>query len=443
LKPLDPAEHHPQHSAAPQAPDAALLQPGLTCWRIARADRLAAIIDAAGYFRVVRAALLRAEHSVMFIGWDFDARIKLDPTDPLPDWPEELGPFLSALVERRSGLSVRVLQWNIGLLGSFVRGSTAFSILSWLTRRGFQLRLDSAHPFGASHHQKLVIIDDALAFCGGIDMTADRWDTRAHRDGDRLRVRPSGRSYGAFHDATMVVDGGAAADLGALARERWRRATGEELRAPPDRIGDAWPAELRLGLRNVNVAIARTEPAYRGRPEVREIEALHLAAIAAAQTIIYVEGQYFAARCIGEALARRLQERDGPEVVVIIAHRSHGWLADKAMRAARTRLLAYLAHADRYGRLRIYQPVTDSGAPIYVHAKVLAIDDRLLRIGSANLNNRSMGLDTECDLAIEARANAPDAAAISQFIIEIRNGLVAEHLQLSPDRVAAELAANE
>jgi phospholipase D1/2 len=174
---------------------------------------------------------------------------------------------------------------------------------------------------------------------------------------------------------------------------------------------------------------------------VREIEALHLAAIAAAQTIIYVEGQYFAARCIGEALARRLQERDGPEVVVIIAHRSHGWLADKAMRAARTRLLAYLAHADRYGRLRIYQPVTDSGAPIYVHAKVLAIDDRLLRIGSANLNNRSMGLDTECDLAIEARANAPDAAAISQFIIEIRNGLVAEHLQLSPDRVAAELAA--
>ena len=46
--------------------------------------------------------------------------------------------------------------------------------------------------------------------------------------------------------------------------------------------------------------------------------------------------------------------------------------------------------------------MTDGGAPIYVHSKVLVVDDRLLRIGSSNINNRSMGFDSECDVAIEA-----------------------------------------
>ena len=43
------------------------------------------------------------------------------------------------------------------------------------------------------------------------------------------------------------------------------------------------------------------------------------------------------------------------------------------------------------------------GDRIIVHAKMTIIDDKLLRIGSSNLNNRSMGLDSECDLTIEVR----------------------------------------
>lgn len=405
-----------------------------------RANRLATIVDAAGYFRMVRAALLQAEHLAMFIGWDFDTRIKLDPDHRLPGWPEEMGPFLSALAERRPNLCIRVLQWNMGLLGALVRGSTAFSLVNWLARPRFELRLDRAHPFGAAHHQKLVVIDDAIAFCGGIDMTAGRWDTRAHRDDDRRRVRPSGRPYGAFHDATMVVDGDAAKTLGALARERWRRATREDLRPPPQPVGDPWPKKLAVRLQDVDVAIARTEPAFHDRPEVREIEALHLTAVAAARKTIYVEGQYFAARCVGLVMAKRLQEPDGPEIVVVLPHHTHGWVADYAMRRARARLLSYLRRTDRFGRLRLYHPVTSSGAPIYVHAKVLAIDDRLLRIGSANLNNRSMGLDTECDVAIEAAPDAPNRVEVSHFITDIRNELVAEHLEISPERVAETLS---
>jgi phospholipase D1/2 len=438
-----PSEHHVQHAAPAISRGAPLLQAGLTCWRVERADRLAPIVDAASYFRLIRAALLRAQHSVLFIGWEFDTRIKLDPDSPIPGLPDRLGPFLSALVERRPELCVRVLQWNLGLIGTLVRGTTPLFLLNWMASKRFQFRLDGAHPPGAAHHQKIVVIDDALAFCGGIDMTDDRWDTRDHGDEDPRRVRPSGRAYGAFHDATMAVDGSAAAALGTLARERWRRATGERIEPPPASSIDPWPEELVPLLRNVEVGIARTEPEYAGRQSVKEIEALHLAAIASAQRTIYLEGQYFAARCIGEALAARLREPDGPEVVVINPLRARGWVEERAMGAARKRLLAHLRDSDRYDRFRIYRPVTTKGLPIYVHAKVLAIDDRLLRIGSANLNNRSMGFDTECDLAIEAVTGGSRTDSVPQAITAFRNQLVAEHLATDAEAVADALLRTE
>lgn len=433
-------QHHLQHVAPATLDSLPLLRPGLTCWRLERAARVAPIVDAASYFRLVRDALLRARHSVLFIGWEFDTRIKLDPNAPHPDMPDRLGPFLSALVERRPELRVRVLQWNLGLIGTLVRGVTPLHLFNWMMSRRFQFRLDSAHPPGAAHHQKIVIIDDALAFCGGIDMTNDRWDTRHHKDADPLRVRPSGRAYGAFHDATMAVAGPAAAALGDLGRERWRRATGEQIEPPHSASPDLWPEQLVPLLRDVVVGIARTEPEYQGRAGVREIEALHLAAIAAARRAIYVEGQYFAARCIGEALAARMREPDGPEIVVINSQRARGWVEEKAMGAARQRLLAYLRNADQHGRFRIYRPVTANGAPIYVHAKVLVVDDRLLRIGSANLNNRSMGLDTECDLAVEAGSGTTDGTAVSEGITTFRNALLAEHLGIDSGMVAAALS---
>jgi phospholipase D1/2 len=432
--------HHPSHTAPALQDVEGLLQPGRTCWRVVRAARFAPIIDAAAYFAHLRSALLRAQHSVLFVGWEFDTRIELDPDHPVADLPEELGPFLSALVERRSSLSVRVLQWNLGILGTLARGTTPLYLLNWMRARRFQFRLDSAHPAGASHHQKIVVIDDVLAFCGGIDMTDDRWDTPAHADGDVRRVRPSGRTYAPFHDATVAVDGAAASALGALARERWYRATGERL-TPPDRTDhDPWPDTLAPVLHDVEVGIARTEPAYRARPAVREIEQLYLAGIAAAQRTLYVESQYFASRCIAEAMAARLREPDGPEIVVINPDRAMGWLEETAMGRGRSRVLAHLRSADRFGRFRIYRPVTAGGQPIYVHAKVLIVDDRLLRIGSSNLNNRSMGLDTECDLAVEALSGQVTAQTTARAIIGLRDALLGEHLGVAPDDIARTVA---
>lgn len=426
--------HHPSHTASVIGTPK-LLQPGLTCWRVERAARFAPIIDASAYFAHLRSALLRARHSVLFVGWEFDTRIKLDPEHPVDDLPEELGPFLSELVGRRQSLSIRVLQWNLGLLGTLARGTTPLYLLNWMRARGFQFRLDSAHPTGASHHQKIVVIDDVLAFCGGIDMTDDRWDTRDHADDDGRRVRPSGRAYAPFHDATVAVDGAAAAALGALARERWLRATGERITPPERPDHDPWPEELVPLLRDVEVGIARTEPAYHGRPGVREIEQLYLTAIAAARRTLYIESQYFASGCIAAAMAARLSEPDGPEIVVINPDRAMGWLEEAAMGRGRSRALAHIRSADRFGRFRIYRPVTEAGQPIYVHAKVLIVDDRLLRIGSSNLNNRSMGLDTECDLAVEGTPGQAATGATAEAIVGLRDALLGEHLGVPPGEI--------
>src|SRR5690606_11778526 len=111
--------------------DAALLRPGETCWRIARADRLAVIVDAADYFATVRAAAQQATHSLLMIGWDFDTRIELGRPDRESDVPNRLGRFLSWVVEHRPELQVHILRWDLGTLKEIGRGTTPLVILDW------------------------------------------------------------------------------------------------------------------------------------------------------------------------------------------------------------------------------------------------------------------------------------------------------------------------
>lgn len=160
-----------------------ILKEGETCWRIARADRLSIIIDAADFFRHAKDAMARARRSIYLIGWDFDTRIDLIPgngddrqrnrkkTDELPD---QLGKFLNAIARRNEDLDIRILKWDIGLINSITRGETPFYILKWMFDKRIHLKLDGAHPSISSHHMKLLVIDDEVAFCGGIDMTVDR-----------------------------------------------------------------------------------------------------------------------------------------------------------------------------------------------------------------------------------------------------------------------------
>lgn len=416
-----------------------LLHVGRNCWRIERANRLALIVDAAAYFKAVKEAILAATHSVYLIGWDFDTRIKFEPEGSTLDGPNKLGPFLRWIGKHRPDVEVYVLKWDLGAIQALGRGTTPLAILNWLTSERIHFRLDGAHPKAAAHHQKIVVVDNVLAFCGGIDLTADRWDTREHKDNDPRRRRPTGRRYGPWHDASIMVDGDLAKALGELARDRWRWATGEEL-PPPKECPSIWPQSIDPTLRHIDVGIARTIPQYEDRDAVQEIEQFYLDAIASAREVIYCESQYFASRRIAEAMAARLKEEDGPEIVIVNPESADGFLEAVTMDTARYRLLKLIHQADRYDRFRIYTPVTQEGEPIYVHAKVTIVDDGLLRVGSSNFNNRSMGFDTECDLVVEALSGKPGAEVMRDQIRHIRDDLIAEHLGCTVQDVRAAIA---
>ncbi len=204
----------------------------------------------------------------------------------------------------------------------------------------------------------------------------------------------------------------------------------------PRPTADPWPPTLEPDIRDARIGIACTAPTCNGNAGTREIEALYLDMIARARRTIYIENQYFTAQKVGAALAARLAEPDGPEVVVVSRLLSHGWLEEMTMTLLRTRLIRELRAADRHGRFDIYYPhVADlaEGTCVDVHAKAMIVDDAWLRIGSANVSNRSMGLDTECDAVIDAEGRAEARAAITTF----RDGLLAEHLGVTCEAVAA------
>lgn len=417
-----------------------LFEPGRNCCAVARAGRVAPLVDGEEYFSAFAQAAERARSMLLIVGWDFGSstRLVFDADAGRRGPPAELGGLLNWLVKRRRGLHVHVLDWDYPMLFGTDREFPPIYGMGWKPHRHVHVVYDNTHPVGASHHQKIVVVDDAVAFLGGIDLTARRWDTCAHR-ADDVRRCAGGVPYPPVHDLMLAVDGEAARRIGEVARWRWRRATGHEI-GPAAAGCDPWPPDLPPALTDVDVAIARTLPAANGEA-VREVEALYLDMIAAARHHIYIENQYFTAYGVGEALAARLAEPDGPEIVVVTRLSSHGWLEEHTMHVLRTRLIGRLREADRHGRFSLWFAHIDGlpdGHCIDVHSKVMIVDDEILRIGSANLCNRSMGMDTECDAAIEARGDPRIARAIRAF----RNRLLGEHLDVPAGRVEAEHAGS-
>lgn len=422
-----------------------LFQPARNCWRVEPASQAAFIVDGEDYFRAFVEAARKAKRSILITGWDFHSRTRLICRGP-NDCDLELGEFLNDLVRRNRHLHVHVLIWDYPVIFGLDREWAPFYGLGWQPHRRVHFRYDNTHPTGGSHHQKIVVIDDMLAFNGGIDLTWRRWDTNEHSPTNEHR-NVKGTAYPPFHDLMMAVEGDTARALGDIVRERWRKATGETLKVPSQQRRmfrrkaaaaemktSRWPESLQANVHNVDVAISRTEPAINGSSGVREVEALYFDMIAAARNSIYIENQYFTADKVGDALAARLEEPDGPEVIVVLRELSHGWLEELTMQTLRTRLIAKLREADKHNRFRAFYPFIaglKAGTCIDVHSKMMVIDDDILRIGSANLANRSMGLDTECDLTIEARGRHDVQEQIRAF----RSLLLAEHLGYQTSQV--------
>jgi phosphatidylserine/phosphatidylglycerophosphate/cardiolipin synthase-like enzyme/uncharacterized membrane protein YdjX (TVP38/TMEM64 family) len=430
-----------------------LLIEGETCWRRAHAARAAVLIDAASYFEALRASLLAAERTIFILGWELHSRMQLTGrARPRDGAPLELGKLLRWLLKRKPHLTIRILLWNHPVLWSIQR--ELFPRLIFGTRRPerVEILLDSHLPVGASHHEKLVIVDDHVAYCGGVDLTQRRWDTAAHHPAEPRRRDLGRKPYVPMHDVQIVVEGEAAAALGERARERWQHAGGKPVPVDGTPLGNdaAWPPHVEPDFEDSSVGIMRTVAALEERDQdIREVERSTVAALESAERLIYIENQYVTSKTACDALAARMRANPALEAIVVTTREPGGFLEAEIMGVGRQHFMAAFADSPLASRIQFVAPMAhcDAGidedeskvAPdgvlsIHVHAKVLIVDDRFVRIGSSNLNNRSMGFDTECDLAIEAVNDAQRRA-----IASIRNRLIAEHWGSDEQHVAAAL----
>ncbi len=408
--------------------------------------RFAPLVDAVEYFPAVRQAIAAARRQVLVLGWDIHSEIDLVRGDAAADLddglPVRFADLLQHVVEERDQLEVKLLIWEGASVFALERQHLPRMKRPWDRHPRIQLRWDSDTPRLASHHQKIVVVDDRVAFAGGMDLTKSRWDSHEHRiDDPRRRLPGLWPAYGGpYHDVSAVIDGRAAAVLGAWCRERWRRAVGATLDAPePDAdAADPWPGDVDPLFTDGTVSIAITQPEYGGRPEIAQVERLFVEQIRSAKQTILIESQYFSTPTVTDALAARLREPDGPEIILILPHSTPGTLQQMTMDTDRDRRLEALREADVHDRLRVYWPTLDGedarddpkNRSVFVHAKTMVIDDRILRIGSANLARRSMGLDTELDLTIDL--DEPD-----DRIRHYRRRLLSYLLHVDPDAIAA------
>ncbi len=421
------------------------LEPGRNVWKLARAGRAAVLVDGAAYFAALRAALIKAEHSIHIVGWDLDSRTRLvgESGRCEDDLPETLAAFLTELVKRRPKLRIRLLLWDYSLVFALQRELAPVYSFLWRTPEQIEICLDDVLPVGASHHQKMVIVDEAVAFTGGLDLTARRWDTSEHRPDDARRVDPSGVRYPPFHDVQAVVDGEAAAALGELVRTRWRRAACETLPARRDRPGsDPWPDPVVPEFRDVAIGIARTMPRHGREQPIDEVQHLFEDMVGAAERLVYIENQFVTHVGTAERLAARMIERPELEALIVCPRSYDGWVERRVMIAGRLRFMHILEAAGVADRVRVLYPERREGetaVPVMVHAKVTIVDDSLARIGSANLCNRSMGLDSECDIVIAAGEAGEES--VRAGIAALRNRLIAEHSGLAEAAIAERLDA--
>ncbi len=403
---------------------------GDNCWQVANAERAAFLIDGEDYYRAVAEAFEQAQHSIYILGWDVDSRIMLRRDS---GQKETLGQLVDRLVQNKPQLQIYILEWDFAVFYSLERELWSQFSFGVMTHKRVHFEMDDTHPVGASHHQKIIVVDDQVAFVGGFDLASFRWDTSEHLPQHSQRC-DNEQQYGPMHDVQLLVTGKIAQKLAEVARWRWERATGEDLLSTESGASELWPDSVSADFSQQPLAILRTMPAYAGEPEIREIETFYLQAIEQAEKFLYLENQYLTSHRIGSALEESLRQSQGPEIVLVLPRHCSGWLEEETMGVLRNRLHQRLLEADQHQRLLICYPDRAGleDEVINVHSKLLVADEQLLTVGSANLSNRSMKFDSECNLALAADGDNQRAAIIAG----LRDRLLAEHLGCAPQHVA-------
>ncbi|HEX7769102.1 MAG TPA: phospholipase D-like domain-containing protein, partial [Dokdonella sp.] len=314
------------------------------------------LIDGDANFAAWLEAIRSARHAVLFENYIF----RDDPTGRT---------FRDALVERaQAGVRVFVLRDWLGCLG---QSSAAF--WSPLLAAGGEVRvynpLRAAHPFGwlSRDHRKLLVVDSAVGFVGGLCVSA-KWLGDAAHD-----IPP-------WRDTAVAVRGPVLRDLVQVFADSWAQ-VGEAL---PERLLADWPLALPAG--HTDLRVVATVPNTAGLYRIDQLIA------SMARTNLWLTDAYF----VGVApyvQALAAAARDGVDVRLLVPGSSD---------------IPAVGALSRAG----YRPLLEAGVRVFewngsmLHAKTAVADSRWARVGSSNLNVASWIGNCEIDLTIEDEAFA-------------------------------------
>lgn len=372
---------------------------------------LEVLIDGAQALPRMASELERAQTSVEIAGWFLTPGFALTRERDVC----VLRNLLAGLAER---VDVRVLVWAGAPLPLFRPSRSTVRNMRDALCHGTKIRcaLDARERPMHCHHEKTIVIDDRVAFVGGIDLTSeagDRFDSSAH---------PARGAVG-WHDASACIRGPAVADVAESFRMRWHEVTGTvvEPPAPSEPAGDI---ELQI-VRTIPERVYSAVP----RGDFRILES-YVRALRGAQKLIYLENQFLWSTEISSILAEKLRHPPADDFRLLIVLPSKPNSGGDDTRGVLGELLEADAGAGRLVVCTLYARFGRVAEPVYVHAKIGIVDDTWLTLGSANLNEHSLFNDSEMNIVTRDSRVARDT----------RLRLWAEHLELAVAAVSGEPA---
>jgi phosphatidylserine/phosphatidylglycerophosphate/cardiolipin synthase-like enzyme len=369
------------------------------------------LVDGATALPRMASELARASSHVHLAGWYFSPDFELTRDEQ----PTILRNLLSELAER---VDVRVLAWAGAPLPFFRPSRSNVREMRERLCAGTAIRcaLDARERPLHCHHEKTIVIDDRVAFVGGIDLTSEsgnRFDASEHH----------ARAHIGWHDVTVRLEGPVVTDVAEHFRMRWHEVTGESLAspAPSPATGD------------VRVQIVRTVPehVYEAVPSGDfSILESYVGALRKARELVYLENQFLWSPEITMILQEKLRRPPSDRFRVLLLLPVKPTTGRDDTRGALAELVEADGGAGRFLACTLYARHGALSDPVYVHAKVGIVDDAWLTVGSANLNEHSLFNDTEMNVVTRDLAIAR----------ETRLRLWTEHLEQPVDAIAGDPA---
>ena len=271
----------------------------------------------------------------------------------------------------------------------------------------------------ASYHQKFMVIDDELAFVGGMNFRRVDWDTSEHLVFEHRRMlfdatqaereevmnKEELPENGPRKDYMVRLHGPAAQDVADVFQKRWSNQISEQV-AYSENSSD-FTVERSIasaGSHQVQVTATLPQPFWE-----HAIAESWFNAVEMAEEYIFIEDQYFRVPMLNDVIQQRMQAVPGLRLIVITKPVSE-WTDPGCAWTAQSHALFKTNFPDRYMmlQLRSFDTVVTWGVNetesryqnMDVHSKMLIVDDKFMSVGSCNKNNRGIVYEGELNVAI-------------------------------------------